>query len=167
MYSTNCWLMCVYLPFLAYTVIISRQDWNSPFFNWQINKPFFHYSEVRANNRRPKSGYGNMVRQLDYFVLPLVCSHDCSHVNGFNWLSRPNPEFSASALHCQIPRGLLLHLKRNQRAREESIFPDSCPVIWCFLLCFTSPSMPHWNQDWHVIQSQPTVCPQYCPGLLF
>ena len=94
---------------------------------------------TQSLDKRPENGNGNMVRQLGYFVLPSVCCHNYSHVNEFNWLSRPNTNFFASALRCQTPRGLLLHLKRNQRAGEESIFPDSCPVIWQFLLCFISP----------------------------
>lgn len=80
-----------------------------------------------------------MVRQLGHFVLPSVCCHNCSHVNEFNWLSWPTTNFFASALRCQTPRGLLLHLKKEPKSKRREHLPWQ---LSCHMAFFCSVSFP-------------------------
>lgn len=128
-------------------------------FNWHINKLCLHHCEFNLD-KRPKCGNGNMARLHGHFVLPSFCCHNYSHVNEFNWLSRPNANFFALVLRCQAPRGLLLHFKRNKRAGEEHLsWQLSCHMA-VFLLRFIPPFNASLKLGLTCHSTQPTVCRQ-------
>lgn len=75
----NSFTVCM-IFLLAYSALKDRVDRNSLFLIWLINN-FFIILNSRVLTRDQKDSSGNMLRQLDYFVLPSVYCRNYSHVN--------------------------------------------------------------------------------------
>lgn len=126
--------MCVWLIFPA--IICNNGQWTeSLFFNWQINKLLLHHSEglIRDQKVAMATWWGSLAILFNHQFIVIIIHTWMNLIDFLGQILTSLLQLSVAKL-----KEASCYRKRNQRAREESIFPDSCPVIWHFLLCFIS-----------------------------